>query len=74
MDFRSEPYDSNSFSEWVEQGTAPAFDASLRLYNALKKLGFTIILLTGRDEDQRSSTETNLRDAGYSGWERLLLR
>ncbi|EOA17295.1 hypothetical protein CARUB_v10005568mg [Capsella rubella] len=72
--YGSEPYDSNSFSEWVLQGTAPAFDASLKLYNALQKLGFTIILLTGRDEDQRSFTETNLRDAGYSGWERLLLR
>ncbi|AEE85608.1 acid phosphatase-like protein [Arabidopsis thaliana] len=72
--YGSEPYDDNKFSEWVEQGTAPAFDASLRLYNALKKLGFTIILLTGRDEHQRTSTETNLRDAGYSGWERLLLR
>ncbi|KAL1210656.1 Acid phosphatase 1 [Cardamine amara subsp. amara] len=72
--YGSVPYDSNSFNEWVVQGTAPAFDASLRLYKALKKLGFTIILLTGRDEDQRSCTERNLRVAGYSGWERLLLR
>ncbi|KAL0679967.1 hypothetical protein Bca4012_007948 [Brassica carinata] len=71
---RSEPFDSKSFNEWVVQGTAPAFAASLRMYNALKKLGFTIILLTGRDEDQRSFTEANLRDVGYSGWERLILR
>ncbi|KAF2531273.1 hypothetical protein F2Q70_00033266 [Brassica cretica] len=73
-DEKSEPFESNSFNEWVVGGTAPAFEASLRLYNALKKLGFTIVLLTGRDEHQRSVTETNLRDAGYSGWERLLLR
>ncbi|KFK29483.1 hypothetical protein AALP_AA7G140100 [Arabis alpina] len=72
--YGSIPYDSNSYNEWVVQGTAPAFDASLRLYNALKKLGFTIVLLTGRDEDQRSVTEKNLRDAGYLDWERLLLR
>lgn len=72
--FRSEPFESNSFNEWVVGGTAPAFEASLGLYNALKELGFTIVLLTGRDEHQRSVTETNLRDAGYSGWERLLLR
>ncbi|KAF3548244.1 hypothetical protein DY000_02008462 [Brassica cretica] len=63
-----------AFNEWVVQGTAPAFAASLRMYNALKKLGFTIIMLTGRDEDQRSFTEANLRDVGYSGWERLILR
>uniref|UniRef100_A0A0D2ZV13 Acid phosphatase n=1 Tax=Brassica oleracea var. oleracea TaxID=109376 RepID=A0A0D2ZV13_BRAOL len=72
--YGSEPFDSKSFNEWVVQGTAPAFAASLRMYNALKKLGFTIILLTGRDEDQRSFTEANLRDVGYSGWERLILR
>ncbi|KAJ4899321.1 hypothetical protein Rs2_13272 [Raphanus sativus] len=72
--YGSEPFESNSFNEWVVGGTAPAFEASLRLYNALKQLGFTIVLLTGRDEHQRSATETNLRDAGYSGWERLLLR
>ncbi|KAF8058165.1 hypothetical protein N665_1249s0008 [Sinapis alba] len=71
---RSEPFESKSFNEWVEQGTAPAFAASLRMYNALKKLGFTIVLLTGRDEDQRNVTETNLRDVGYSCWERLILR
>lgn len=71
---RSEPFDSKSFNEWVVQGTAPAFAASLRMYNALKKLGFTIVLLTGRDEDQRNVTETNLGDVGYSGWERLILR
>lgn len=71
---RSEPYDNTLFNEWVVTGKAPGFDASLRLYKALKKLGFTIILLTGRDESQRSITEQNLRDAGYYGWNRLLLR
>jgi len=58
----------------VEKGKDPGYDASLRLYKALKKLGFTIILLTGRDEGHRSVTEKNLRDAGYFGWNRLLLR
>lgn len=71
---RSEPYNSKKFNEWVVQGAAPGFDASLKLYKGLKNLGFTIILLTGRDEAQRSITEKNLRDAGYSGWEHLLLR
>ncbi|KAL1210655.1 Acid phosphatase 1 [Cardamine amara subsp. amara] len=72
--YGSEPYDNTKFNEWVVQGKAPGFGASLRLYKALKKLGFTIILLTGRDESQRSITEKNLRDAGYFGWNRLLLR
>ncbi|KFK39517.1 hypothetical protein AALP_AA3G254300 [Arabis alpina] len=72
--YGSEPYNSIAFNEWVVEGTALGFRASVRLFNALKKLGFKIILLTGRDEGQRSITESNLRDAGYSGWERLLLR
>ncbi|VVB11160.1 unnamed protein product [Arabis nemorensis] len=72
--YGSEPYNSVAFNEWVVEGTAPGFGASLRLFKALKKLGFKIILLTGRDEDQRSITVSNLHDAGYSGWEHLLLR
>ncbi|KAL0726727.1 hypothetical protein Bca4012_022820 [Brassica carinata] len=72
--YGAEPFNSKEFSEWVVQGTTPGYDASLKLYKGLKKLGFTIILLTGRDEAQRSVTEKNLKDAGYSGWDQLLLR
>ncbi|KAF8083913.1 hypothetical protein N665_0746s0015 [Sinapis alba] len=72
--YGSEPYNPKTFNEWVVQGTATGFDASLKLYKGLKKLGFSIILITGRDEAQRNITEKNLRDAGYSGWEYLLLR
>ncbi|XP_006284235.2 acid phosphatase 1 [Capsella rubella] len=72
--YGSEPYDNAKFNEWAVQGKASSFDGSLRLYKALKKLGFTIILLTGRDENQRSITEKNLRNAGYFGWNRLILR
>ncbi|KAH0941121.1 hypothetical protein HID58_000758 [Brassica napus] len=55
--YGAEPFNSKEFSEWVVQGTTPGYDASLKLYEHLKKLGFTIILLTGRDEAQRSVTE-----------------
>ena len=37
-------------------------------------MGFTIFLLTGRDESQRNATVKNLLFAGYSSWERLILR
>ncbi|CAN6919474.1 hypothetical protein YC2023_007967 [Brassica napus] len=72
--YGAEPFNSKEFSEWVVQGTTPGYDASLKLYKDLKKLGFAIILLTGRDEAQRSITEKILKDAGYSGWVQLLLR
>ncbi|CAH8322429.1 unnamed protein product [Eruca vesicaria subsp. sativa] len=72
--YGAEPFNSKEFNEWVVQGTTPGYVASLKLYQGLKKLGFTIILLTGRDEAQRSVTEKNLEDAGYSDWDQLLLR
>ncbi|XP_010548682.1 PREDICTED: acid phosphatase 1-like [Tarenaya hassleriana] len=72
--YGTEPMDEGSFYSWIEMAKAPAFDASLRLYNELKKLGFTIFLLTGRDEEYRNATETNLLRSGYFGWQRLFLR
>ncbi|XP_022945991.1 acid phosphatase 1-like isoform X1 [Cucurbita moschata] len=71
---RSEPYNETSFNEWVYKGLAPVLPASLTLYKRVKKLGFKIFILTGRAEFQRAITEQNLIDAGYSGWEKLILR
>ncbi|PIN04955.1 Acid phosphatase [Handroanthus impetiginosus] len=72
--FGSEIFDEPSFDDWVDLAEAPALSASLRLYNELQKLGFTIFLLTGRSEFQRNVTERNLLYAGYSNWKRLILR
>ncbi|KAK4479112.1 hypothetical protein RD792_014623 [Penstemon davidsonii] len=72
--FGSEIFDESSFDEWVDLAEAPALTASLRLYKGLQELGFTIILLTGRAEFQRNCTGINLQYAGYSNWERLILR
>lgn len=71
---RSEVFDESSFDNWVDLAKAPALSPSLRLYNELQKLGFTVFLLTGRGESQRNATVLNLRSAGYSNWERLFLR
>ncbi|XP_022882510.1 acid phosphatase 1-like [Olea europaea var. sylvestris] len=72
--FGSEIFDEASFNKWVDMAEAPSVPASLRLYKDLEELGFTIILLTGRTELQRNATECNLQFAGYSNWERLILR
>uniref|UniRef100_A0A7N0TI39 Acid phosphatase n=1 Tax=Kalanchoe fedtschenkoi TaxID=63787 RepID=A0A7N0TI39_KALFE len=73
-EYGSEPFDEASFDLWVDSSVAPALPASLRLYNELRKLNFTIFLLTGRTENQRTSTIENMLFAGYSGWEKLFLR
>ncbi|XP_050215696.1 acid phosphatase 1-like [Mercurialis annua] len=72
--FGYQPFDEKSFDEWVDLAEAPALPASFNLYKELKRLGFTIILLTGRNEHQRNSTGKNLLFAGYTDWERLFLR
>ncbi|XP_057505954.1 acid phosphatase 1-like [Actinidia eriantha] len=72
--FGSEIFDENSFDEWIELAEAPALPASLKLYKEVEQLGFTIFLLTGRAEAQRNATVKNLLFAGYSNWERLILR
>lgn len=71
---RSEIFDELSFDNWVDLAEAPALSPSLGLYKELQELGFTIFLLTGRCEIQRQATERNLLYAGYSNWERLILR
>ncbi|KAK9266643.1 hypothetical protein L1049_003595 [Liquidambar formosana] len=72
--FGSETFDENSWDAWVDLAEAPAIPASLKLYKEIKELGFTIFLLTGRTESERNVTEKNLLFAGYSSWDRLILR
>ncbi|KAK4601810.1 hypothetical protein RGQ29_011075 [Quercus rubra] len=72
--FGSETFDEESFDSWVDLAEAPALPASLSLYKELKQLGFKIFLLTGRSEYQRNVTEKNLLYAGFTDWERLILR
>ncbi|KAA0061518.1 acid phosphatase 1-like [Cucumis melo var. makuwa] len=73
-EFGLKPYNDTSFIEWVKKGSAPALPASFAVYKWVKKLGFKIFILTGRDESLRAVTEQNLIAAGYSGWEELILR
>ncbi|KAL0905914.1 hypothetical protein M5K25_024363 [Dendrobium thyrsiflorum] len=67
-------FNETSFDEWEDLAKAPALPASLKLYNELQRLGFSLVLLTGRSEAWRNATEKNLLSAGYRNWERLILR
>ncbi|XP_077210786.1 HAD superfamily, subfamily IIIB acid phosphatase [Tasmannia lanceolata] len=73
-EFGWEEFNETSYDEWVNLARAPALPASLKLYKELQSLGFQLILLTGRTESQRNVTQQNLLFAGYSSWERLILR
>ncbi|KAF6146141.1 hypothetical protein GIB67_015579 [Kingdonia uniflora] len=62
------------FDKWVENGTAPVIESSLKLYEEVFRLGFKVFLLTGRSERHRNITVENLRNAGFMNWDKLILR
>lgn len=69
-----EPFNATLFNAWVAIGEAPALPESLKLYEKLLCLGFKIVFLTGRTEDQRAITATNLKSVGFRSWDKLLLK
>ncbi|CAK7356777.1 unnamed protein product [Dovyalis caffra] len=72
--FGAEPYNSTAFNQWVFKGKAVALPESLKLYKKLLSIGIKVVFLTGRPEEQRAVTSTNLKNAGYHNWEKLILK
>ena len=69
-----QPYDQASFIQYVSEGSAPALQGTLRLYQRLLQLGVKPVFLTDRTEDQRTVTTNNLLSQGYCSWEKLLFQ
>jgi acid phosphatase len=67
-------YNKTVFNAWVESGKAPAIPGTLRLFQEARRLGVSVIFLTGRPEAQRAVTEQNLRAQGFQDWQQLILR
>ncbi|XP_072999063.1 acid phosphatase 1-like [Typha latifolia] len=63
-----------SFSISDASTTPAALPASMWLYKELRELGFQLIFLSGRGEDERVTTVDDLLNAGYNSWTRLILR
>nr|GLL36777.1 acid phosphatase 1 [Ipomoea trifida] len=73
--FGCDPYDPAGFKAWATKGECPAIPSVLRLFKKLVKSGFKVFLLTGRSEDAyERATIKNLRNQGFIGYERLILR
>ena len=66
-------YTQAGWNAWVKEADAPAIKPTLRLFNRSKEQGEAVFFVTGRDENQRGPTEANLEEAGYSGWEALIM-
>jgi predicted secreted acid phosphatase len=59
---------------WEEGANAPALAPILALYRVARGNRVAVFFITGRFEDERAITETNLRRAGYENWDGLFMR
>lgn len=62
------------WNTWVDQAKAPAIEGALDLYRYARSKGVSVIFITGRNQNQRTQTENNLRQVGYEGWTEMILR
>ncbi|KAJ1292449.1 hypothetical protein BS78_02G392100 [Paspalum vaginatum] len=69
------PYDPAAFKAWASRGACPGIPAVQWLFQTLKRRGFRVFLVTGRDEETLGpSTAANLLATGFSGYDRLIMR
>jgi acid phosphatase len=60
--------------EWVLRADAPAIQQTKNLYDYLVRRGFIIIFLTGRKHNEYDATIKNLRNQGFTTFEKLIVR
>ena len=58
MDFG---YVESAWDRWVDEATAPAVEPVREVYRTARRLKVDVVFITGRRENQRASTERNLR-------------
>lgn len=71
MDFG---FQATAWNTWVNKGSAPALEGTLELYRFAKTRGIAVFFVSGRTPGQRGPTENNLRQAGFEGWQELILK
>lgn len=59
---------------WDLSATTPAVQAILRLYRVALAHHVTVFFITGRHEEERVATESNLRLVGYEKWQMLYMK
>ncbi len=57
-----------------DEANDPAIAGTLKLYKLLNKDDVTIFVITGRKPYQLNATIKNLKDVGYSGWKKIILK
>lgn len=67
-------FDKPSWDRWVREETAKPIGPTRELFLTAKALGYSIVLLTGREEPQRDATARNLAAAGITGYAELICK
>jgi len=62
------------FHEWVMKADAPAIIQTKNFYDYLIRRNFRVIFLTGRKHNQYDATIKNLNRAGFTKFDRLIVR
>jgi len=58
----------------IEKAKDPAIRPTLKLYNHAIENGVAVFFITGRPEKIREATAKNLKDVGYTKWNKLFLK
>ncbi|KXW65773.1 hypothetical protein MPHL43239_09955 [Mycolicibacterium phlei DSM 43239 = CCUG 21000] len=67
--------DETALSNWaVVDGRPAAIPPTLELFTTAREHGVDVFFITGRPESMRSTTERDLRAAGYRGYTRLIMK
>ncbi len=67
-------FDMKAWEDWIQSAAAPPIVQMRDLYLEIKSKGVRTIFLTGRSQRHYAATTKNLRDAGYFGYDTLIVR
>ncbi len=67
-------YRPTAWTQWVEEGRAPAIDPAREGYRTARRLGGEVVFITGRRERDRPGTEKNLRAIGCTDYAELICK
>ncbi len=67
-------YRPTAWTQWVEEGRAPAIESVREVYRAARRLGVEVVFITGRRERDRPGTEKNLRAIGCTDYAALICK
>lgn len=64
-------YVPKEWDAWIAAGRAPAIIPVQTIYDTAVRGNVEVFFITGRKEEDRASTERNLRDVGYETWTKI---